>query len=237
MLQDVVESCVRHTPNSEYAIGKTQLPPKSDQTVARLHREFVRSVVEKTGTPPTRIATELGIAPSTLTRLLNEPEGGKATLRATTIAKLERYSGLQAPTMDLPEGSSKVAATSREDALPFDAQGADATVAAAIKAIVAGRKGIDAWTIRSRALECAGYMPGDTVLVDLTTFPKAGEPACAQVYYGRGGPGETVMRIYEPPYLVAATFDGALRKPLLVDDERVIVKGLILPHRLRPRAN
>lgn len=236
MLQDVVESCVRHTPNSEYAIGKTQLPPKTDQTVARLHREFVRSVVEKTGTPATRLATEIGVAPSTLTRLLNEPDNGKATLRATTIAKLERYSGLAAPTMELAEGA-KAAPTSREDAVPFDARDADPVVSAAIKAIVAGRKNIEAWTMRSRALECAGYMPGDVVLVDSGAFPKAGEPACAQVYYGRGGPGETVMRIYEAPYLVAATFDGNLRKPLLVDDERVIVKGVILPHRMRPRGN
>lgn len=234
MLQDVAESCVRHTPRSEYAIGKTQLPPKADQTVARLHREFVRSVVEKTKTPPTRLATEIGVAPSTLTRLLNEPDGGKATLRATTIAKLEHYSGLVAPTMDMPEGG-RTAPSLREDAVPFEPKGADAVVAAAIKAIIGTQKYIDAWTMRSRALECAGFMPGDTVLVDLSTLPRAGEPACAQVYDWRGGNAETVMRIYEPPYLVAATYDGNLRKPLLVDDERVIVKGLILPHRLRPR--
>lgn len=236
MLQDVVESCVRHTPDSEYAIGKTQLPPKSDQIVARMHREFVRSVVEKTKTPPTRIATDLKIAPSTLTRILNEPEDGKATLRATTIAKLERYSGLTAPMLEMPEGARSIVGL-REDAVPFEPRDGDPAVAAALKAIVGGRKNIDAWTIKSRALECAGYMPGDTVLVDLSTLPRAGEPACAQVYDWRGGAAETVMRIYEPPYLVAATFDGNLRKPLLVDDERVILKGLILPHRLRPRSN
>ena len=211
------------------------MPPKTDQSVAKLHREFVRNVVEKTKTPPTRIATDLGIAPSTLTRLLNDADDGKATLRATTIAKLERYSGLAAPTLELADGGK--IAVFREDAIPFEPAGADAAVTAAIRAIVGTRKNIDAWTIRSRALECAGYMPGDTVLVDLSATPRAGEPACAQVYDWRGGSAETVMRIYEPPYLVAATFDQALRKPLLVDDERVIIKGLILPHRLRPRAS
>jgi hypothetical protein len=235
MLQDVVESCLGHTANSGFAIGKLQLPPKSDQMVARLHREFVRMVVETTKTPPTRIATDLKISPSTLTRLLNEPEDGKATLRATTIAKLERYSGLKVPTLEMQEGSTPIPQGLREDAIPFESRDADASVAAAIKAIIAGRKNIDAWTMRSRALECAGFMPGDTVLVDLSILPRAGEPACAQVYQWRGGTAETVMRIYEPPYLVAATFDGNLRKPLLVDDERVIVKGMILPHRLRPR--
>jgi hypothetical protein len=79
-------------------------------------------------------------------------------------------------------------------------------------------------------------MPGDTVLVDLSTPPKAGEPCCAQVYDWRGGKAETVMRLFEPPYLVAATFDANLRKPLLVDSERVVVKGLIMPHRLRAKS-
>lgn len=234
MLQDVVESCVLHTPRSAFATGKTQLPPKSDLAVAKLHRQFVRDVVEKTHTPPTRLATEIGVSPSTLTRLLNEPDNGKATLRATTIAKLEAYSGLTAPTLEMPDGAG-AAPGMREDAVPFESRDADASVAAAIKAIVGTKKNIDAWTMRSRALECAGFMPGDVVLVDLSVMPRAGEPACAQVYNWRGGTAETVMRILEPPYLVAATFDGNLRKPLLVDDDRVIVKGLILPHRLRAR--
>lgn len=232
MLQDVGENFVRHTANSEYAIGKMQLPAKTDQTVARLHRDFVRSVVEKTKTPPTRLATEIGVAPSTLTRLLNEPDGGKATLRATTIAKLERYSGLSAPTLELREGSRQAA---REDAIPFDTRDGDLTVSAAIKAIVAGRKGVEAWTIQTRALECAGYMPGDTVLIDLTARPYASDAVFAQDM--RGGKAATLMRISEPPYLVAATLDPALRKPIEVDDHWIIIKGVVLPHRLRPRAN
>lgn len=236
MLQDVVESCVLHTLDSEFAIGKTQLPPKSDQMVSRMHREFVRRVVETTKTAPTRIATDLKIAPSTLTRILNEPDDGKATLRATTIAKLERYSGLTAPTIDAPEGTMSSPGL-REDAVPFDFSHSDTSVAAAIKAIVGSKKNVDTWTIRSRALECAGYMPGDTVLVDLSSTPRAGEPVCAQVYNWRGGSAETVMRLFEPPYLIAATFDPTLRKPLLVDDDRVVIKGVILPHRLRPRVN
>ena len=175
MLQDVAEIGVLHTANSDFAIGKLHLSQKSDQTVARLHREFVRKVVEHTHTPPTRIATELKIAPSTLTRLLNEPDNGKATLRATTIAKLEVYSGLTAPTLEMPEGQQVVAA--RADAVPFGAGDGDATVAAAIKAIIAGRKHIEPWVIRSRALECTGFMPGDTVLVDSSQLPRAGEPS------------------------------------------------------------
>jgi hypothetical protein len=42
------------------------------------------------------------------------------------------------------------------------------------------------------------------------------------------------MRLYGPPFLIAASLDEHLRKPLVVDDERVIIKGVLLAHRLRP---
>lgn len=198
-----------------------------------MHRDFVRRVVDHTKTPPTRIATDIDISPSTLTRLLNDPGDGKATLRATTIAKLEAYSGLKAPTLELDGARS--APGLREDATPYKAENVDPAVTAAIKAIVGGRKNIDAWTIKSRSLECAGFVPGDIVLVDLSIMPLAGEAACAQVYDWRTGTAETIMRIWEPPYLVASSFDPNLRKPLLREDDRIILKGLVLPHRLRPR--
>ena len=39
---------------------------------------------------------------------------------------------------------------------------------------------------------------------------------------------ETVMRIFQPPYL-----DRSLMKPMLIDDEQVAIEGVLLPHRLR----
>jgi transcriptional regulator with XRE-family HTH domain len=87
-----------------------------------------------------------------------------------------------------------------------------------------------------RALEGLGYLPGDIVIVDLDRKPAPGDVVCAQVYdLGRSEP-ETVMRIYEPPVLVAASFDEQLRRPLMVDDARVKIEGVVLPHRLRPTA-
>ncbi|MES2671582.1 MAG: hypothetical protein V4673_14355 [Pseudomonadota bacterium] len=204
---------------------------KADLIVARQHRDYVQLVVDKTGVKPTKLATEIGVAPSTLTRLLNEPDNGKATLRATTLAKLESFSGIPAPTLELPEGERPVQGF-REDATPYRETG-DSSLSVVIKAIVGNRKNIDPWTIQTRALECAGFMPGDTVLVDLSRMPRAGEACCAQVLDWRGGKADTIMRVYEPPYLVAATFDATLRKPQLVDDQRVIIKGVLLPHRLR----
>src|SRR5947209_1043302 len=64
--------------------------------------------------------------------------------------------------------------------------------------------------------------------------PEAGGAVGAQVYDWRRAAAETVMRLYEPPYLVAASLDEGLRRPLVVDNEQVIIKGVVLPHRLRP---
>ena len=204
--------------------------PRDEQT-SRQHREYLQRVIEHTGKPPTRIAKEIGVAASTLTRLLNE--NSTATLHARTITKLQEYSrillhfGGDTPASLGPRGLA-------EDAVPFDAKSADPAVSAAIKALIGARQAADPWTIRTRALERVGYLPGDIVIVDLGRRPEAGDAVCAQVYDWRRGAAETVMRVYEPPFLLAATLDEQLRKPLVVDDEQVIIKGVLLAHRLRP---
>lgn len=203
-----------------------------DEETARQHRDYLRRVIAHMRKPPTRIAKEVGVAPSTLTRLLNEDS--TATLHARTISRLREYSGVS-----FFGGDSSAPATFRglaEDATPFDAKNADPAVAAAIKALVGGRKAADPWTIRTRALDRMGYLPGDIVIVDLGRRPEAGDAVCAQVYDWRRAAAETVMRVYDPPYLLEASLDEKLRKPLVVDNEQVIIKGVLLPHWLRPDA-
>jgi hypothetical protein len=209
--------------------------PRADQETSRLHREYVRQVIERTGKRPTRIAKDLDIAPSTLTRLLNEAEGSTATLHARTLRKLQDYSGIQALFGGDPSAPSAFRGFG-EDAVPFDAKGADPAVTAALKALIGGRKAADPWTIRTRSLERIGFLPGDIVIVDLGRRPEAGDAVCAQVYDWRRAAAETVMRLYEPPYLVAASLDEGLRRPLVVDNEQVMIKGVVLPHRLRSSA-
>ena len=44
----------------------------------------------------------------------------------------------------------------------------------------------------------------------------------------RNGRAETVFRIFEDPFLVAATLDRTLFKPWLIDNDRVIVRGVVI---------
>jgi hypothetical protein len=205
--------------------------PRADHETSRQHREYLRRVIARTGKPPTRIAQEIGIAASTLTRVLKENSTG--TLHARTISKLQDYSGVSlfgGDAAPLP-GSRGFA----EDAVPFDADSADPVLSAAVKALAGSVQAADLRTISSRAIEGLGYLPGDIVIVDLRRKPVAGDVVCAQISEtGRGEP-ETVMRLYRPPVLVPATFDEELLGRLLwIDDPRVKIEGVVLRHRLRP---
>jgi hypothetical protein len=176
-----------------------------------------------------RLATAAKVPASTLSRLLKE--GSTTTLRADTLSKLETFSGISpfsvADTPPAPRGLA-------EDAVPFDAESADPAVFAVIKALIGSPADANSRTISSRALEGLGYLPGDIVIIDLRRKPVRGDVVCAQVSESGREP-ETVMRIYQPPVLLAATFD-AQQRLLWVDDPRVKIEGVVLPHRLRPTA-
>lgn len=58
-------------------------------------RDLIRLMMEKTGLDPTGLARSAGVAPSTLTRFLNQPV--KHLLTARTLAKLSKASGVPVP--------------------------------------------------------------------------------------------------------------------------------------------
>ena len=202
---------------------------------SRQHREYLKRVLEHTQMKPTPLAKAAGLAASTLTRVLDE--NSTKTFSARTISKLQKCSGIPMHFGGDPSAPSGLRGLA-EDAVRFDAESADPTVSAAITALIGSRQAAVPWTIRTRALECLGYLPGDIVIVDLGRRPARGDVVCAEVYNLGRRDAETVMRIYEPPILAAASFDEqVLRRPLMVDDARVTIKGVVLPHRLRPTAS
>jgi hypothetical protein len=215
--------------------------PRGDQATARLHRDWLKRLPDLTGRKLTTLAKEINVSPSTLTRPVSEGEDGTSTLHATTIAKIVAHTGAPPPT-DLagPPARGRTGAPRgfEEEAVPYRPLAGD-PVAAAVLALIAGRNAVDPWTLRTRALELAGFLPGDIVLVDLNAAPQPGDAVCAQVYDWPRMKAETVMRVLiaAPPVqlLVARTVDPEFT-PLVVDGERVVVKGVVLPHRLRGRA-
>jgi hypothetical protein len=81
------------------------------------------------------------------------------------------------------------------------------------------------WTVRTRALDLVGILPGDVVEFDMGAEPREGDVVVAQVYDDETGTAATVLRIFLPPYLVVRSSDSGLQlRPVLVDAEGSKVK-------------
>lgn len=181
---------------------------------------WVQAILDHNRWSQTELARQAGLDPSTLSRFLRETTPG-SRLNTHTIEAIERVGGITAFETEAPAAPRGF---SESEAMPFNPAGDP--LAGAVSAIRAGRNGVDAWVMKSRALEHAGVMPGDVLVVDLNGLPRDGDLVCAQLY-DRHGRAETVFRVYEAPYLVAACADPALRRPAIVDNDRAQVRGVV----------
>lgn len=183
--------------------------------------DWVEWLRVRTGQSLSELAEGAGLSNNTLTRLKQRES---ALLDALSVRMLSEYTGLPGPDL------YKLGHTSgfTEEAERYEPAGAaEAPAAMFLKAMLKDRPDAASWHLKTRALEGLGYMQGDVVITDARVQPRAGDAVCAQVIDLRTGAAETVFRVYEPPYLIAHSSDPALRKPLLVDNERVIVMATV----------
>lgn len=103
-----------------------------------------------------------------------------------------------------------------------------ARVEAALGALCPDRPHASVWQLSGSALELSGYRPGDFLIVDLEDEAEAGDVVCAQIYDWQAASARTVLRLYQPPYLVAAAKDPARYRPELVDNDKVVIKGVVV---------
>ena len=190
-------------------------------------RSWLRQVLAETGLTATGLASRAGLAQTTLTKFLNDPDYPHA-LSSRTIDALTRATRLKF-------GAGPVAGGLAEpEAAKYLAKSEADPLAQAVASLTRGANAIDPWTLQSRALEAAGYLPGDVLLVDLSLEAKPGDIVCAQLYEWGRFTAETVFRAFEPPYLVTRSFDRALPFLQAVDNKNVAIKGVVVAS-LRPR--
>lgn len=187
-------------------------------------KAWLQKVIASTGIAPTTLAQKAGLAPTTLTRFLNSNDYNNA-LSARTISSVEKFTGIRFSADVAPIGFGEVEAT------PFDTD-ENSDLAKRVRSLI-GADPVHPWVLSSRALETAGYQPGDILLVDLNAHPAAGDVVCAQLYDFSKMKAETVFRIFEPPYLCSASYDRAHLAPILID-RNVGIKGVVTLS-LRPR--
>jgi SOS-response transcriptional repressor LexA len=81
-----------------------------------------------------------------------------------------------------------------------------------------------AFRINSRALDLLGCLPGDTIVIDPHTVPKAGDIVAASVTDETGG-RTTILRVMEQPFLLAATTDLQMPRRSILLDSTVRIIG------------
>jgi hypothetical protein len=206
--------------------SRTQAPPQAPKNRSAVHSEeharhfaWIDWLSQRTGRTDTALAEGAGLAPNYLYRKRREG----TVLGAAQIRMLSEHYSLPGPDTYLMPGAAGLS----DEGAPFSSAATDPTLSAMIEAALKDRPNAASWHLKTRALEDAGYLAGDVVIADAAVIPQAGDAVVAQVYDPRSGTAETIFRILEAPYLVAASSDPNLRKPLLVDNERVIVRGTI----------
>lgn len=194
------------------------------QALRQSQMGWLDTVRSRTGLSLTEIARRAELHPSSVTQFYNNDRRG-GMLSALTIRRISDATGV--PTTPAILGETGTVGAFREpEAALFDMAGAPQAVAGLVAAAAADAHVVP-WELHSRALEFAGYMPGDVLLVDLNGRPQRGDVVCAQFYDPRGTGAETVFRLYEPPFLVAHGPDEAHRRPRLVDDATVAIMGVV----------
>jgi SOS-response transcriptional repressor LexA len=186
-------------------------------------RRWIEALLAATRMQPTELARRADLSPSTLTRFLNDPDHVHA-LATRTVEALEKVTGVRAYEMpaSIPAGFAEA------DAHEFIAGAGEVSIAAGVAAMIGPNNALIPWRLSTRALETAGYMPGDILIVDLNARAKSGDIVCAQVYDWQHSRANTVLRVFNPPVLVAASLDPTSFKPLVVDDDSIAIKGVVV---------
>ena len=189
--------------------------------------EWLGRVMRQTGLTRHGLAVKAEIPPPTLSMFVSQR--ARHNLSAGNVRKIERATGLRF-------GGAESHLIAREsEAEPFRAEPEDDPFTEMVNHAIGKANHLAPWRLSSRALEAAGYLPGDVLIVDLNARAEPGDVVCAQRYKWKEMTAETVFRIYEPPTtLVSATLDRDLRRPIIVDDDNVKIKGVVTAS-VRPR--
>lgn len=186
-------------------------------------KEWLKAIAVYMNLSPSQLALNSGMAASTLTRYLNDNTNSVGITQGS-LEKVARYSGFRPNQMP---GRLR-AGFAEADAVPFqqDDQPFPSWVKSAVTAAKAGRNGIEAWLMKSAALDAVGLMPGDIVIFDQNSRAKTGDVVLAQIVDQVSGTAETVMRLYQAPFLLTHSMRMGPQRPEQVDEERVSIAGV-----------
>lgn len=188
---------------------------------------WLRAVQEATGWNQSELARRAGISHATISRFKNDPDNS-SELETSTVSKIAAVSPIphyENTRAAMPEGFDE------GEAIRYDESG-DPLVERAVAAMKDGSNQVEPWVLKTDALENVGYRPGDILIVDFSSAPRAGDVVCAQIYDMNGG-AETAFRLYFKPFLMSSSNSLRHQAPTIIDD-RVDVRGVVVAS-VRPR--
>lgn len=184
-------------------------------------RDWLNGLMDKYGVKARQIATRAQVAPATVYRALDEDSAEGYVMSTTIIAKIAAAFGEAAPSFDGGAPVRTLPGLSEGDMAVYDAE------LPSLEDDLPRNRG--RWRVISDVLSLEGYRPGDILEFDLSLTPRPGDIVVAQVYSLLALAAQTVLRLYQPPYLITRSLNAAAdHRPLLVDGERVIVRGTMV---------
>jgi transcriptional regulator with XRE-family HTH domain len=202
------------------------LPVMGDQRDT--DREWVKGILSERGWTATELARRAGVNQTTLTRFLHNPDH-PYDMSARTRDAIARVVGLVA-SGPIAAPRPPAAGFYEPDAVDWqpDMAEKDDVFADFLRTAQVSRPHLAPFVLRTHALEALGWRSGDIVLVDLNERAQPGDLVCAQLYDWPRNRADTLFRILQPPFLLAGPANGQMARPLVVDDQNIIVKGVVV---------
>lgn len=184
-------------------------------------RDWLTQILSARQWTPNRLAHEAGIAASTIHRAMTDD---RFTTSTRTLSKIAKAAGAPMPGEPRPDEG-------------FAEEGQAVIASEAPRELVPTAPHQSVHRIATRALELAGVLPGDLVLIDTSVTPRRGDILCLQHYDFQRSGAVTAWRQFEPPYAIARTMSAHVdHQPILIDNERARIVAPVT-HLLRLRGD
>jgi Peptidase S24-like len=183
------------------------------QDTIEKHRLWVRWIMRKTGKKITPLATDAGMSSTTLSRMDDADFNGYS--QRTINIVMEAY--------NVPAPDEWALGLAEDDAAPWEGAAPEFDLNKASRS----SKAADIWKVETDALLNLGYRRGDMILVDLNATPENGDVVVVQLYDVNRGRAKTLLRLYNFPYLSAASVSGKPHEIITLDAGNVAIKGVV----------
>jgi lambda repressor-like predicted transcriptional regulator len=196
-------------------------------------RQWIAGILRERGWHATDLARRAGVNQTTLTRFLNNPDH-PYDLSERTRAAIARTIGLVPST---PVAAQRPPATGffEPDATEYDVSATPGSeMAQMVRDYLKSRPHLSPWVLMTGALASLGWQRGDLLMVDLNARAEDNDLVCAQIYDWPRNRAETVFRVYQTPFLMTGPENGQIQRPLMVDNQNIVIKGVVTCT-IRPR--